>query len=137
MADPRFARNPFVTGEPHVRFYAGVPLATSGHAIGTLCVFDSRPRPFTAAEQKILVELATWVEGEMNSSAEMARAGVGTKRRRTPARVTDLSPTLRIDESRTARPLSWCGGAGWAGRDRHRSEPIRGYRGGGGPQAGR
>ena len=75
QADPRFTHNPFVTGEPHVRFYAGVALAaTGGYAVGTLCVFDSRPRTFTPAEAKILVELAGWVEGEMNSAAEMARA---------------------------------------------------------------
>src|SRR6478752_2292878 len=36
--DPRFAHNPAVTGESHVRFYAGVPLKTkSGHVIGTVC----------------------------------------------------------------------------------------------------
>ena len=29
LADPRFAHNPLVTGEPHVRAYAGVPLRAS------------------------------------------------------------------------------------------------------------
>ena len=40
--DPRFAANPFVTGEiAKVRFYASSPLVTpSGVSIGTLCVFD-------------------------------------------------------------------------------------------------
>jgi GAF domain-containing protein len=43
--DPRFARHPLVTGEPHVRFYAAAPLRlSSGRAIGTLDVMDSRPR---------------------------------------------------------------------------------------------
>jgi two-component sensor histidine kinase len=43
-ADPRFAENPFVTGEPNVRFYAGAPLVVYGARIGTLCVLDVKPR---------------------------------------------------------------------------------------------
>ncbi len=43
--DPRFADNPFVTGEPGLRFYAAAPLTlSSGVAIGALCVMDTQPR---------------------------------------------------------------------------------------------
>jgi GAF domain-containing protein len=43
--DRRFASNPFVTGPPHVRFYAGVPLLDrAGYALGALCIIDTEPR---------------------------------------------------------------------------------------------
>lgn len=42
--DPRFHDNPIVAAGL-IRFYAGVPLkAPSGHALGALCVLDSKPR---------------------------------------------------------------------------------------------
>ncbi|MGX7709389.1 PAS domain-containing protein [Methylobacterium sp. Gmos1] len=45
-ADPRTASNPLVTGEPHIRFYAGAPLRlTGGAVVGSLCVIDTVPRP--------------------------------------------------------------------------------------------
>ena len=57
--DPRFAQHPAVTGESHVRFYAGVPLMTkAGHIIGTVCAIDRRPRSFGARDLAILEELA-------------------------------------------------------------------------------
>lgn len=56
--DERFAANPFVVGEPHVRFYAGFPLRSSdGHAIGTLCAFDPRPREFNRHDAETLADL--------------------------------------------------------------------------------
>lgn len=58
--DPRFAKNPLVTGEPNIRFYAGVPLRTqNGGRIGTICVIDSKPRAgLSIREQDYLIALA-------------------------------------------------------------------------------
>lgn len=51
-ADPRTATNPLVTGEPFVRFYAGVPLVVDGQALGTLCVLDVDPRAGLTDDQR-------------------------------------------------------------------------------------
>ena len=50
---------PSVIGEPHIRFYAGVPLRTrDGHNIGTLCAIDFKPRDFGQKQVEILTDLA-------------------------------------------------------------------------------
>lgn len=59
--DPRFARHPFVLGDPWIRFYAGAPLLVDGLALGTLCLIDSAPRSFGAAERRRLAALAETV----------------------------------------------------------------------------
>jgi hypothetical protein len=74
-ADPRFDDNPFVTGDAKLRFYAGHPLhAPGGQAIGTLCIFDERPRTFSPGDLALLGELAAWVEEELAADEEQARA---------------------------------------------------------------
>jgi PAS domain S-box-containing protein len=57
--DSRFAFNPLVTGGPRLRSYAGVPLVLEGeHAVGTICVLDTRPRDFTREQLEALQLLA-------------------------------------------------------------------------------
>lgn len=64
--DERFAKNPLVTGEPHIRFYAGVTLQTErGVAVGTLCVVDRSPRALDDEQREALSALARQVMSQL------------------------------------------------------------------------
>ena len=65
--DVRTAQNPLVTGQPHIRFYAGAPLVTPEKArLGSLCIIDRQPRRFDEREMAILKSLAGLVMKEMD-----------------------------------------------------------------------
>ncbi|TIQ24448.1 MAG: GAF domain-containing protein, partial [Mesorhizobium sp.] len=49
--DSRFNTSPLVTGEHHVRFYAGATIVVAGARIGALCVLDRKPRASPSAAQ--------------------------------------------------------------------------------------
>ncbi|RZL83295.1 MAG: GAF domain-containing protein, partial [Sphingomonas sp.] len=80
--DLRFASNPFVTGEPHVRFYAGVALRSpGGHSIGSLCLIDHRPRRgLTDAEQANLRSIARMVLDKLEMRRLAVAGAVGQTR---------------------------------------------------------
>ena len=69
--DPRFADNPIVTGEPCVRFFAGVPLRSHGQNVGTLCVFGREPRRLDPAQQALLTHLARTIEAWIATRREL------------------------------------------------------------------
>lgn len=65
LKDERFHDNPVVLGDPKIRFYAGCSLAVNGLKLGTFCVFDRKPRSFTAEDRQLLKDLATLAEREL------------------------------------------------------------------------
>lgn len=65
-SDPRFAWNPLVTGEPGIRFYAGVPLSTPETLpLGSLCVIDTRPRDISPSQVESLRTLGSLVAAQL------------------------------------------------------------------------
>ena len=64
-SDERFADNPLVVDEPHLRFYAGCPVRNrEGLPMGTLCIIDYAPRRFSASDRRALTDLAAMLENE-------------------------------------------------------------------------
>lgn len=90
LSDPRSQANPLVTGEHHIRFYAGVPLrAYNGRVLGSLCVLDRKER--TALSDIEIARLEDFA-GIIMAEADLRR--IGAERddaRRTLERALDFS----------------------------------------------
>jgi hypothetical protein len=66
-ADARFADNPYVVGDPQIRFYAGFPIeAPGGEPIGALCVFDQGARSASQVDEVLLRRLALQVQQQLH-----------------------------------------------------------------------
>jgi PAS domain S-box-containing protein len=97
-ADRRFANNPFVTGEPYVRFYAGHPLISpEGVPLGALCVIDPAPRRggLTALQREGLAVLAQSVMRRLGSRREALETARELDRRESHVRaLADSIPAI-------------------------------------------
>ncbi|WP_394843856.1 protein kinase [Pendulispora brunnea] len=75
-ADPRFADNPLVTGEPYLRSYAGVPLLVeAGSSVGALSVADRKPMQLSEKQISSLELLARQISRELRLRRDLDRAG--------------------------------------------------------------
>lgn len=114
--DPRFHDNPIVAAGM-IRFYAGIALRSpSGHALGALCVLDSKPRAgFSLQDQTRLKELSRLVWDKLELRRLEAAATLQPNRFEASA-ATSPKPIICFDE--TAQ-ISTCNAAasemfGWA-----------------------
>ncbi|XXG30196.1 MAG: PAS domain S-box protein [Ferrovum myxofaciens] len=96
--DPRFADNPLVTADPHIRFYAGAPLvAPDGFALGTLCVIDRVPRALSVEQRAALHALSRTVIANL----ELRRALAAHRQAEEQLRSFNASLEQKVEE-RTA-----------------------------------
>ncbi|GAC1446804.1 MAG: hypothetical protein NVSMB56_08980 [Pyrinomonadaceae bacterium] len=96
LADERFSAHPFVIGEPHIRFYAGVPLLTGdGHALGTLCVADLVPRELSPEQQDSLRVLSCQIISKLELRKHVASLSRTTGKRENTLRETPALDVIR------------------------------------------
>ncbi len=99
LADARFADNPLVTAEPHIRLYAGAPLITAeGFKLGTLCVIDREPRTLSNEQLAVLRILANQVMAHLETRRELAAVNRALRERK--REVNELSERVRQQEIR-------------------------------------
>ncbi|WP_244548468.1 GAF domain-containing protein [Bosea vaviloviae] len=115
--DERFSGNPFVRGEPYIRFYAGVQLRSpDGHAIGTLCTIDTRPRSFSADHSAILAEMGGIATDLLELRRQVSLAKRGSRPRSGDAHAVMKAGRLVFNRGKTSlrctvRSLSPAGAA--------------------------
>jgi adenylate cyclase len=109
--DSRFDRIGIVVGEPHCRFYCGVPLITDeGYALGTLCVLDFEPRRLTFEQTEALRRLSRQVltllelrrrlieHNETIAQLELAREEAAAQKARADELLDNLMPRAITEE---------------------------------------
>lgn len=122
--DPRFADNPLVTGKPHIRFYAGMPLISpQGDVVGTLWVADNEPREeFDTVSIGHMRSLAEIVVKQLELRREVALRAAEKREadldKRQLERSMALSGTAGFVANLDTEEISWTGAFSkvWGGR---------------------
>jgi adenylate cyclase len=109
--DGRFNQNPFVTGDPHFKFYCSMPLITDeGYALGTLCVMDFEPRQLDFQQKESLRRLSRQVLSQLElrrklieyhqtiKELDQARTETAAEKARTEELLVNILPVSIADE---------------------------------------
>jgi diguanylate cyclase (GGDEF)-like protein len=108
MQDERFLDNPLVTGEPHIRFYAGVPLSLDGDlCLGALCVIDRKPKSPSAEQIRQLERLGRAVEGLLLAHRHLVAAISATAESDRQSREAKRREALLLQVERMAAIGAW------------------------------
>jgi signal transduction histidine kinase len=91
-AHPIFRDYANVTGQPHLRLYAGAPLIDQdGYLLGTVCVLDDSPRQISDRQIGVLVQLAGQAAGHLAGiRSRLLLADLGDELSRAVSRQEDL-----------------------------------------------
>jgi two-component system, NtrC family, sensor kinase len=98
LQDARFRENPLVTGEPHIRFYAGAPLINDdGYALGTLCVLDREPRELNPEQKEAVNALSRLAlrQMELRMNLQLLKDALNDRTKEEHARELELK---RLEE---------------------------------------
>lgn len=91
-----FRTLPGICAAGGIRFYAGYPLyGPGGHAVGTFCIYDTKPRRLSSPQRTTLAELAAWAQRELQSTDDVERAAT-VQRQLLPPTLGDL-PGYTVD----------------------------------------
>jgi GAF domain-containing protein len=104
--DPRFAANPLVLGEPHIRFYAGAPLADPhGFHLGALCVIDRVPRQLNTLQLESLRILSRQAMAQLTLARNLHNLRTALKAKEALERDTErLVEDLQQSERQSGHP---------------------------------
>jgi GAF domain-containing protein len=98
LQDARFRENPLVTGEPHIRFYAGAPLINDdGFALGSLCVIDREPRELDPDQKEAVLALGRLAlrQMELRMNLQLLKEALSDRTKEEHAREMELK---RLEE---------------------------------------
>jgi len=85
--DERVKNKFYVTGDPHLRYYFGLPLKTSeGNNLGALCVLDKEEKDLTPEKIELLKIIANEIVSRLENTKELGKL---------QSKINDLKETQR------------------------------------------